>query len=958
MFRKNLKEFERDRMVGIKKYALFRQLLGFEDVRIAAALVLVVTLAGLEFGRLTGIRMTIADDARMAADFYQPNFLSGVVHHWAIVQGRLQFFVGIPLWAWAASLEDSILYDIVDYGVMTVAHILFFILLSMTSTIRFALFTAALYFTTMILVWDHSLWVCVPLWHYFTISSGLGGLICLVRYRRTNRLDYLVAWSILILFSFFGHEFQPPIFVLATLVVASPLNDLARFRQKLPQLAVARGGILKTTWQSLPPSLRVCAIILVSFGLYIGAFLFFRLGVDNTYEGSQFSADKFNIEKFFITLWNFCSHSSIFGYLNQSYSFPYIDSVTDRAHQYSTRLVPAALFHGSGWWHLVKMAVCGAAVCLLTGRSHAVGRKKLLVAFGMGLVVMILPNLLVALTPKYQAWSADHGVRYYSYTTLSHFGFALALSAILSLVLDLFSHSVSISNVLRSLIVLVFSVAGLYSSWNNGIVANSMYENSNRWRAFHLLMNASELRPDIDKHQVIAPQLWSYAWSTPTTLEYWTQYAKAKYHWSPDFVPWLPVDSDVDNVQQTFYAYSYYDLPECGGLIALLQGFTYSGQRPVSSAVTVLSSRPAINAFLAYQGPDIMENVVALSELMPSGANPRLLHLSGRTMYTDSPRVACAPPVQGFIGDRRYRAGKEIGFGKGGDGHRYIIDGFYGEEPWGQWTEAGKPARLVIPFTDRPRQDQLLTLVGGPYLHPGVERRTVEVVANGVRIATWILARNGLFHLDALLPAALFKDTSILDLTFKADVPNAGRSPGGDLRNLGLGVRSMTIEPAAASWQRQRILTFDEGGNGLRFLARGWSSAEDWGTWSDGDEANIVFPAGAFPAVGPSGDVLELGATVSPFLAGSHKSLAVTVSANAQAVGTWHFDHGGSQAVSIQVPWTVVSQAPDLTISFRIDHPASPAGLGVGTDSRLLGVGLQQMKLSIRPASSGAKGPQ
>jgi hypothetical protein len=131
------------------------------------------------------------------------------------------------------------------------------------------------------------------------------------------------------------------------------------------------------------------------------------------------------------------------------------------------------------------------------------------------------------------------------------------------------------------------------------------------------------------------------------------------------------------------------------------------------------------------------------------------------------------------------------------------------------------------------------------------------------------------------------------------------------------------------------------------YLASGWSDPEEWGTWSDSQEATLIF----YCEEKPRNDI-TFRATFNVFLTKSHDRQHIRVYANNRSVAEWDF-RGKEDRMPVTRELTIpasVFEVPRLQLKFHIEKPASPAHLGLGTDRRRLGIGL--IKLAIISAGS------
>ena len=123
----------------------------------------------------------------------------------------------------------------------------------------------------------------------------------------------------------------------------------------------------------------------------------------------------------------------------------------------------------------------------------------------------------------------------------------------------------------------------------------------------------------------------------------------------------------------------------------------------------------------------------------------------------------------------------------------------------------------------------------------------------------------------------------------------------------------------------------------------GWSSPEEWGTWSDGDEAFLNF----YYRQKPQRDV-RLRLTFNVFMAKSHDRQDLKISANGVEVAEWHIDAAVDRmpvTKELTIPVSLL-QTPHLELKLSIGNPMSPAQLGLSSDDRRLGIGLIKMEIA------------
>ena len=145
-------------------------------------------------------------------------------------------------------------------------------------------------------------------------------------------------------------------------------------------------------------------------------------------------------------------------------------------------------------------------------------------------------------------------------------------------------------------------------------------------------------------------------------------------------------------------------------------------------------------------------------------------------------------------------------------------------------------------------------------------------------------------------------------------------------------------------------IDFSTAGDAAIYKTSGWSVTKSWGTWSEGGEATLRLP---FPST-PDGDI-ELQATAHGFTPLPDKTQDVEVVVNGTPVARWSFAPGvGDVTQRALIPAEVAALRSPATITFRVEHPISPADAGMSGDTRQLGFGLVQLRVT-RTGRTGSR---
>ena len=103
-------------------------------------------------------------------------------------------------------------------------------------------------------------------------------------------------------------------------------------------------------------------------------------------------------------------------------------------------------------------------------------------------------------------------------------------------------------------------------------------------------------------------------------------------------------------------------------------------------------------------------------------------------------------------------------------------------------------------------------------------------------------------------------------------------------------------------------IDFRKGGNGIRYIVKGWSGQENWGTWTDGGKASLKLPFAV--AALPAGQDLELTIEASAFGNPKHPRQTVRVIVNDEDMGDFSLEVAdGRELIGREDPETDGGQA-------------------------------------------------
>lgn len=142
---------------------------------------------------------------------------------------------------------------------------------------------------------------------------------------------------------------------------------------------------------------------------------------------------------------------------------------------------------------------------------------------------------------------------------------------------------------------------------------------------------------------------------------------------------------------------------------------------------------------------------------------------------------------------------------------------------------------------------------------------------------------------------------------------------------------------------------FGADANGANALAAGWNIPEPWGTWS-----NSTHPRIEIDLANCGSDVLQAKLNARGFAIPENPRVVVAVKVQGRQVGSYDFtaDSPGPKRLKFDYSCADAVRAGNmLALDFEITGAASPSALGLSSDNRLLGIGVEWIEISRRPAA-------
>jgi len=134
----------------------------------------------------------------------------------------------------------------------------------------------------------------------------------------------------------------------------------------------------------------------------------------------------------------------------------------------------------------------------------------------------------------------------------------------------------------------------------------------------------------------------------------------------------------------------------------------------------------------------------------------------------------------------------------------------------------------------------------------------------------------------------------------------------------------------------------------LGWFTKGWSSAEGWGIWSQAPMAELRIDPRSLP-VSKNGVTLSLQA--QGFVGSGHPCQRVDVRIDGQRAGSYRPCYPAGQfTMSLPLSVQLLESDRAITVTFDLPDARSPESLGLGRDSRILGMALTGVKVAPQAA--------
>ena len=299
----------------------------------------------------------------------------------------------------------------------------------------------------------------------------------------------------------------------------------------------------------------------------------------------------------------------------------------------------------------------------------------------------------------------------------------------------------------------------------------------------------------------------------------------------------------------------------------------------------------------------------------------------------------------GFASKDRLRCslGKTLDFTENGEGVNHTDECWGPPGSFGVWTLGPQATLTLLPAAPVESPIAAIITVNDVAVNEENPHLDVLVAVNGRHVANWILGPNrDPGEQRVLLPADAWRALEPLIISFHVKCPRSPVELGWsawDTRPLGLRLNQLRFAPAGSLIYRSGdVIDLTDRGNATEFvgdlLGVQWALPDPYGSWTVGTVATlkVVFEE-------PPGRAIPASFVISDCMVSRRApKLPVVVKANGCVVAEWTLDDRKVHTRSVDLPPEAFAAGPELTLTFEIPAPHSPASFGWNNDDKPLGL--------------------
>ncbi len=427
------------------------------------------------------------------------------------VQVLIQYYlVTLPHW-----MSNFVGYDLFNFfNLMAIGlsiGLFSLVIYKITRQKLFALFIALFFLVAIQNSWDHNVLTSYTFAMNFEIILLLVSLILFLEYLSSGgRLLWGLSVTVFLLMLFASYEF----FLFYTAI----FMFIAFYSIKTT--TSTQVAALKTWYISIP--------YFISVIIFLIAYFIYKRIVPSVYEGLNLAP--FSLLKTLNVIYQY-TVASFPTYIYFHYA-PLFDTYSDlvSGHNYT---VSSFLEHLKAEWLVKSMVVSYFVYTLLQSRLVAISGKLFVGLVIVSLYVIVVPNVLVAMTTKHQEWTTINGALLYTTTYFSYFGTVLLIVSSIIFFNQSLSGQRLMVLVIRRVYVLLLTIGiafiSLATDYSNYYVFKDQKLSQYKWKIVDTFVQAGGLQSVPPGSFIYAPSLWQYHGIVANDPPYWSAYLILKY---------------------------------------------------------------------------------------------------------------------------------------------------------------------------------------------------------------------------------------------------------------------------------------------------------------------------------------------------------------------------------------------------------------------------------------------
>ncbi len=427
---------------------------------------------------------TTQDDAYHVVMFHSHYpYLQHLVHYLTHTATRplFTFFIRLPYW-----IDTFWFYKFISYSAFFAEIAALYLLIRKLFDNTIAILFVIIHLAFLQFTFQHNILFAYPFYFHFAIFLLVLSLFLFVEYLQTDKILFYFLSIFLYIIVLMMYE----VFVVYGLLFLVIIY------------------IYRASWRLFIGYL-VPILLLIVLHFYLQSFF------HRHYSGTTLHFD--SLKDFLITL-----------VLHTSSAFPLFNAIFVHKlhHLYFLdkdfyRAIPFSfnIFFLLDWKSYLKaLLVFGSSYYLLQKGAH--GKKGYKNTIILLLILLFLPNILLALTKKYQIWAVQYHNFHYVTTYFSIIAFNL-------LIVILAFYWVENKKIRALITALLFGIVSLLVDYGNYYPLQALKLSSQRWHIVKALAHSKLLPKEL--HCIEAPSLWSHTYSDiKMGSGYWSSYFKTE----------------------------------------------------------------------------------------------------------------------------------------------------------------------------------------------------------------------------------------------------------------------------------------------------------------------------------------------------------------------------------------------------------------------------------------------